>query len=92
MIRFPDRVRNWLFVVDRKHRTNHTACSDRYNIDEYPFLSNVNSPISEQLNIFLRGDFGTQNQVKVGKPSQQGGRGSQILPGFPNFEAGKWFS
>ena len=39
----------------------------------------------------FRGDFGTKNRVKLGKPSQHGGRGSQILPGFPNFEVGKWF-
>ena len=52
--RFPYRVRNWLFAVDRKHWPNHTACSDSYNIDEYPFLSNVNSQISEQLNRSLR--------------------------------------
>ena len=47
--------------------------------------------IADNENIQLRGDFGTQNQVKVGKPSQQGGKGSQILRGFPNFEVGKWF-
>ena len=52
--RFPYRVRNWLFAVDRKHWPNHTACSDSYNIDEYPFLSNMNSQISEQLNMSLR--------------------------------------
>ena len=52
--RFPYRVRNWLFAVDRKHWPNHTACSDSYNIDEYPFLSNMNSQISEQLNRSLR--------------------------------------
>ena len=39
----------------------------------------------------VRGDFRTQNWVKLGKQSQQGGRGSQILPTFPNFEIGKWF-
>jgi hypothetical protein len=49
--RFPNRVRNWLFAVDRKH---WPACSDSYNIDEYPFLSKVNSQISEQLNRSLR--------------------------------------
>ena len=36
------------------HWPNHTACSKSYNIDEYPFLSNVNSQISEQLNRSLR--------------------------------------
>ena len=39
----------------------------------------------------VRGDFRTQNRVKLGKPSQQWGRGSQILSDFPNFEVGKWF-
>jgi hypothetical protein len=52
--RFPYRVRNCLFAVDRKHWPNHTARSDSYNIDEYPFLSNMNSQISEQLNRSLR--------------------------------------
>ena len=52
--RFPYRVRNWLFAIDRKHWPNHTSCSDSYNIDEYPFLSDVNSQISEQLNRSLR--------------------------------------
>ena len=39
----------------------------------------------------LRGDFRTQNQVKVGKPSQQGGRGLEFYLVFPNFEVGKCF-
>jgi hypothetical protein len=55
MRRLPQqRVRNLLFAVERKHWANHTASSESYNIDEYPFLSIVKSQISEQLNKSLR--------------------------------------
>ena len=39
---------------------------------------------SQDLENLFRGDFRTQNRVKLGKPSQVGGRGSRILSGFPN--------
>ena len=69
--RFPHRVRNWTFLVDRKHWPNHTACSNAFNIDEYPQLKNVNSQISEQLNRSLRkistvcAYLGWENYLKV---------------------------
>ena len=53
-LRFPHRVRNWTFLVDRKHWPNHTTCSKSFNIDEFPQLKHVNSQISEQLNRSLR--------------------------------------
>ena len=52
--RYPHRVRNWTFLVDRKHWDNHTACSQAYNMDEYPALKKVNSQVSEQTNRSLR--------------------------------------
>ena len=51
--RYPHRVRNWTFLVDRKHWDNHTACSQAYNMDEYPALKKVNSQVSEQTNRIL---------------------------------------
>ena len=50
----PHHVRNWTFLVDRKHWDNHTACSQAYNMDEYPALKKVNSQVSEQTNRSLR--------------------------------------
>ena len=52
--RFPHRVRNWTFLVDRTHWKNHTACHMGYNMDLYPQLKGVNSQQAEQINRSLR--------------------------------------
>ena len=52
--RYPRRIRNFLFVVDRHHQCNHKDCSMAYNMDKYKDLDNINSQISEQRNNSLR--------------------------------------
>jgi hypothetical protein len=52
--RFPHRVRNWTFLIDRTHWKNHTSCHSGYNMDEFPQLKNVNSQQAEQINRSLR--------------------------------------
>ena len=52
--RYPYRIRRFQFVIDRYHQTNHTACSESYNISKYPEMAHVNTQIAEQLNNSLR--------------------------------------
>ena len=52
--RFPLRTRRWLFVVDKFHWQNHLSCSSSFNSQQYPFLKNVNTQLSEQRNKSLR--------------------------------------
>ena len=52
--RFPHRIRQWHFLIDRHHLCNHTSCSRSYNMDFYPFLKSINSQICEQKNRKLR--------------------------------------
>ena len=52
--RYPWRIRNFTFVVDRHHKKNHTVCSGAYDIDRYNDLKSVNSQICEQRNRSLR--------------------------------------
>ena len=52
--RFPWRSRWFLFVVDRHHLCNHTACSSSYDMSQYRYLDKVNSQLCEQRNNSLR--------------------------------------
>jgi hypothetical protein len=52
--RYPYRIRRFQFVIDRHHQSNHKACSQAYNISNYPEMSHVNTQIAEQLNNSLR--------------------------------------
>ena len=52
--RYPYRIRRFQFVIDRHHQSNHKACSEAYNISNYPEMSHVNTQIAEQLNNSLR--------------------------------------
>ena len=52
--RYPYRIRRFQFVIDRHHQSNHVGCSQAYNIDNYPEMSQVNTQIAEQLNNSLR--------------------------------------
>ena len=52
--RFPHRIRNCTFLVDRTHRKNHTACHLGYNMDLYHQLKAVNSQQAEQITRSLR--------------------------------------
>ena len=52
--RFPWRIRNYQFVIDRHHWVNHTSCSKSYNMNEYSELKNINSQVSEQRNRCLQ--------------------------------------
>ena len=52
--RFPHKIRNWIFVIDRVHWRNHTSCSKGYDMDIYPELDEVASPKCEILNKSLR--------------------------------------
>ena len=69
--RYPHRVRNWTFLVDRKHWDNHTACSQAFCMDEYPSLKKINSQVSEQTNRSLRklsvvlAYYGWENYLRV---------------------------
>ena len=69
--RYPHKVRNWTFLVDRKHWDNHTSCSQAFCMDEYPALKKINSQISEQTNRSIRklsvvlAYYGWENYKKV---------------------------
>ena len=52
--RYPYRIRRFQFVIDRQHQSNHTNCSEAYNIANYPSMNNVNTQVAEQLNNSLR--------------------------------------
>ena len=52
--RYPYRIRRFQFVIDRYHQSNHTYCSQAYNISKYPDMNHVNTQIAEQLNNSLR--------------------------------------
>ena len=52
--RYPYRIRRYQFDIDRRHQSNHKACSQAYNISKYPEMSHVNTQIAEQLNNCLR--------------------------------------
>ena len=40
--RYPHRLRNLIFLIDRHHLSNHTSCSTTYNINKYSYLGDVN--------------------------------------------------
>ena len=52
--RYPHRIRNFIFLIDRHHQKNHTACSKVYNMDNYKYLDEVNPQKCEQRNRELR--------------------------------------
>ena len=52
--RYPWRIKNFTFVIDRHHLSNHTVCSTAYDINKYNDLKGINSQICEQRNRSLR--------------------------------------
>lgn len=52
--RDPSYFANTLFVVDRLHWDNHTACSQGYRAHSYPSLRTINTQVVEQNNSKLK--------------------------------------
>ena len=52
--RYPHRLRNFIFLIDRHHLSNHTSCSKAYDINNYSYLADVNTQKCEQRNRELR--------------------------------------
>ena len=51
---YPHRLRNFIFLIDRHHLSNHTSCSKAYDINQYSYLDEVNTEKCEQRNRELR--------------------------------------
>ena len=52
--RFPHRLKNWTYLVDAFHYSNHRECSEGFNSKIYPDLHGVNTQTCEQFNSGLR--------------------------------------
>jgi hypothetical protein len=46
--REPQWAKRTVFVVDKLHWHNHTACSPSFNVRQYNALSQLNSQLAEQ--------------------------------------------